>query len=106
MGKALFYRALRLANDDRLNRSERPTAKGASAQAWTNTIGARVCAYTREDAGVDADAPWVASCETHGQMLSCSTKQIAVRRARCSAEWCSDCAAALTAPQEDRPCAD
>jgi hypothetical protein len=93
--KARFAKALRIANDDRLNRSERPAPKGASAEPWRNSFGATVCVYTREDAGADADEPWLASCETHGQQLSCSTKRNAVRSARQSWEWCSECRANL-----------
>jgi hypothetical protein len=90
-----FEVALRIANrernEDRIRRRELVQARGASAKAWRNRSGAYVCVCTAVDAGVDSDEPWVASCDTHNEMLACPTKQSAVSAARSSKDWCSGC---------------
>jgi hypothetical protein len=42
--------------------------------------GAELSVYAAEQAGIDADEPWAAVCETHGSILSCSTRAIARER--------------------------
>lgn len=87
-------------NDDRLNRSEPVTAKSTVGQTWRSG-GRKVSVMTREDAGVDADTPWIASCDEHAEMIGCSTKANAVRAARFR-DWCSECRA-LAATAEETP---
>ncbi len=70
---------------DRLARGERIDPK--SIQSW-HTKGCSV--MTREDAGVDADDPWIASCDVHGEMIACTTKKSAIAAAK-SRDWCSGC---------------
>lgn len=70
-----------MTNQKRLNSGKPVKAKGYSGQK----------AYTREDAGVDCDSPWVASCDIHHEMVGCDTKADAKRTASQSPEWCSGC---------------
>lgn len=88
---AAFHMALRIANADRLNRGERPEPKGLREGQWRTRSGVLVSVMTREDAGVDADHPWIASCDTHSEMLGCETKRTAVASARRTADWCGGC---------------
>ena len=76
-------------NADRLNRSESINARGRTSRSWTSG-GCRVSVMTREDAGVDCDEPWIASCNTHGEMIGCETKRAAESAAR-HRDWCSGC---------------
>jgi len=36
------------------------------------------------------DWPWLASCDTHSEMLACSTKKAAIAACR-HRDWCSGC---------------
>lgn len=77
-------------NYDRLIHDESPSPRdGARGKSWT-IKGIRVSVMRRDDAGVDGDEPWIASCDTHGEMLGCSTKVWAMAAAR-NREWCSGC---------------
>lgn len=78
-----------MRNDDRLNHGIAVQSLSAAGRAWTSG-GVDVSVMTREDAGVDADEPWIASCNTHGQMIGCPTKRSAESAAR-HRDWCSDC---------------
>jgi len=40
----------------------------------------------------DGDYPWLTSCDTHGQMMTSSTRANAISAAR-HRDWCSGCAA-------------
>ncbi len=72
-------------NHDRLARGEQVEPK--SIQPWRS----RGCSVmTREDAGVDAADPWIASCDLHGEMLACLTRKSAIAAAK-SRDWCSGC---------------
>ena len=73
---------------DRLNRGERPTAKGKSCSL--DVAGVGVSVMTREDARVDCAEPWIAKCDDHGEMIPCDTKKTAMMKAR-HREWCSRC---------------
>ena len=76
-------------NEDRLNRREPVKPRSRSSRQWVSG-GVVVSVMTRDDAGVDADEPWVASCDTHGEMLSCASKRNAESAAR-NRDWCSGC---------------
>jgi hypothetical protein len=53
-----------------------------------------VSVLSRELCGIDGDEPWVASCDTHGEMLCCPTKASAIRAtSQGNRDWCSGCAA-------------
>lgn len=92
-----FHIALRIAkrerNEDKLRRDALVADRGKSATTWKNRLKAHVCVYTAEDAGVESDGPWIASCDTHNEMLSCSTKESAIKAAKSSNEWCGGCRA-------------
>jgi hypothetical protein len=78
-----------MRNDDKLNHMVAVHPRATTGRTWK--IGSvSVSVMTREDAGVDADEPWIASCNTHGQMIACPTKRSAESSAR-HRDWCSDC---------------
>lgn len=77
-------------NARRLNAGERVDPRSRQPESWTSQ-GCRVSVMTREDAGVDCDSPWIASCDTHSVMIGCDTKAQAKRAARARGEWCHEC---------------
>lgn len=89
-----------MRHEDQLNRSMPVQAKGSS-KTWT-TSSVRVSAMRREDAGVDCDEPWIASCDSHGEMLGCPTKASAIESCR-SRDWCSKCSEHRRVDQEAKP---
>lgn len=76
-------------NDKRLNRDEAVEPRSSNGRTWKSG-SVVVSVMTRDDAGVDADEPWIASCDTHGEMLACPTKRSAESAAR-NRDWCSGC---------------
>ena len=70
-----------LLNDETLNRNETVEPLSTTGRKW-KIGGVDVSVMTRDDAGVDADEPWIASCDTHGEMLACPTKRSAESAAR------------------------
>jgi hypothetical protein len=76
-------------HDYHLDRDERVMPRSQRATTWTSGK-MTVSVMTREQAGVDANEPWVASCDTHGEMLSCATRASAIEAARYR-DWCSGC---------------
>lgn len=78
-------------NESKLNASETVPARGRSE---TFSVGrVQVSLLRAEDAGVDCDEPWIASCDTHGCMLACATKRLARLAVRNEdrREWCGGC---------------
>lgn len=73
-------------HDKHLNGNRVVTARGKSEH-----VNTAASVMTREDAGVDCESPWVASCDKHGEMIGCNTKRDAINSARHSNEWCSGC---------------
>lgn len=80
-----------VTHDAKLLRDEPIPARGGKPRTWRSG-DCTVSVMTREDAGVDADEPWIASCDTHGEMIACSTRANAERAAR-RRDWCSGCSA-------------
>lgn len=80
-------------NHDRISRLQSVEPKGKARGQWRTRRGVLVSVQTRDDAGIDGDAPWVASCLAHGEHLCCSTKRAAIRSAQHTEEWCSLCMA-------------
>lgn len=54
--------------------------------------GGTVSVYCAEKAGLDAGDPWIATCETHGTMISSRTLGGATKSMSAPEEWCEDCA--------------
>jgi hypothetical protein len=77
------------SNYGRLIRDEAVKPRSTSGRSWTSR-GVRVSVMTSEDAGVDADWPWIASCDTHGEMIANPTRAAALAAAR-HRDWCSGC---------------
>jgi hypothetical protein len=65
------------SNDCKLNRSQQVSPKSRQNTSWRSGE-CRVSVMTREQAGVDGDEPWIASCDDHGEMITCSTRSSAV----------------------------
>jgi hypothetical protein len=88
----LNYRKL-----DRNETASRSVAATIHAESWWSGFKAsskkvRVTVLTPEDAGIECDEPWVASCDTHGEMLGCPTKVAARKSLRKGRrDWCSQC---------------
>ena len=76
-------------NDQRLNRSESVQPRSSAGRTWKSGPVV-VSVMIRDAAGVDSDEPWIASCDTHGEMIACPTKRSAESAARCR-DWCSGC---------------
>lgn len=68
-------------NDDHLNKDKHVNPRSKRGATW-QSYSVTVSIMTREDAGVDCNEPWIASCDTHGQMIGCSTKSQAIRAVR------------------------
>ncbi len=77
------------SHDRRLTRAEAIGPRGGEPKTWRSG-GCQVTVSTREDAGVEADEPWIASCDTHGEMIACATRALATAAAR-QRDWCSGC---------------
>ena len=76
-------------NSRKLDRLDVVKAKSCSSKTWKSG-GAIVSVVTTADANLDANEPWIASCETHSEMIACSTKRLAESAAR-NRDWCSGC---------------
>ena len=63
---------------------------GCVIQQQNEDTGVAVGIYCAEQAGIDADGPWVTICERHGTICSHSTQQKA-REAIALVEWCEAC---------------
>lgn len=91
-------------NDKRLDRLDSVAPRSADGRAWRSG-GVAVSVMTCDDAGVEADEPWIASCDTHGEMIACGTKRAAESAAR-NRDWCSGCRGDRLPPDAGRAAAD
>src|SRR5216110_927621 len=65
---------------------------GCVTQQKDEDTGITVGLYCAEQAGIDADGPWVTVCERHGTICSHTTQQKA-RETLALVEWCEACQA-------------
>lgn len=66
---------------------------GRVKQSISRTTGQPVTLYYAEQAGIDADHPWVVVCETHGEQASYPTLRLAEQHIPLG-DWCAACMAA------------
>ena len=66
---------------------------GRVKQSQSRTTGQPVSLYYAEQAGIEADHPWVVVCETHGEQASCPTLRLAEKHIPLG-DWCTACMAA------------
>lgn len=65
---------------------------GCVTQQKDEDMGLSVGLYCAEQAGIDADGPWITVCERHGTICSHTTQQRA-KEALALVEWCEVCQA-------------
>lgn len=82
-------------NDNRLNRSQNVLPRSEAGRTWRAAGGVIVSVMTRDAAGVECAEPWIASCDTHGNMIGCPTKRSAESAAR-NRDWCGKCSGDVT----------
>jgi hypothetical protein len=82
-------------NSQRLDRKELPAPRHGAALfvTWTTRDGRQVSVMGAAESGIDANEPWVASCDSHSEMICCPTRAAAKTAAR-NRDWCSGCRAA------------
>ena len=66
---------------------------GRVKQSQSRTTGQPVSLYYAEQAGIEADHPWVVVCETHGEQASYPTLRLAEKHIPLG-DWCAACMAA------------
>lgn len=66
---------------------------GRVKQSISRTTGQPATLYYAEQAGIEADHPWVVVCETHGEQASYPTLRMAEKHIPLG-DWCAACMAA------------